>query len=115
MTIGERIKERRMQLDMTLLQLAEQIGVREATVQRYESGFVKNIKHKTIENLAKALKTTEAYLHGYNLSEYPEDEVNKTISKEAKKLAVMIDQLSGDDKQFMLDMLNKLKRLAVKE
>ena len=65
MTIGDRIKIKRTELGMTLLELANIVGVREATVQRYESGNIKNLKQETIAYLSDALKTTPAYLMGW--------------------------------------------------
>ena len=54
--LQERIKERRIALNLTLLDVANLIGVKEATAQRYESGEIKNIKHETIVELAKIFK-----------------------------------------------------------
>ena len=64
-TIQQRIKERRLAKGMTLLELAEQLGVKEATVQRYESGEIKNIKHNTIQRMAEVLDCSPAYLMGW--------------------------------------------------
>lgn len=64
-TIGERIKGRRLQLNLTLLQVADFLGVKEATAQRYESGEIKNIKHDTILKLSECLSCTPAYLMGW--------------------------------------------------
>lgn len=62
MTLGERIKRRREELGMTLLQVANQVGVSEATVQRYESGEIKNPKQPRIRALARALSVDVNYL-----------------------------------------------------
>lgn len=70
MTIGERIKEKRLENKMTLLEVANALGVKEATVQRYESGEIKNLKQHTIARLAEIFDTTPAYLMGW---EYEED------------------------------------------
>lgn len=64
-TIQERLKERRLALNLTLLDVAERLGVREATVQRYESGEIKNIKHDTIGKLAAILECSPSYLMGW--------------------------------------------------
>lgn len=64
--LQERIKERRTALGFTLLQLSELLGVKEATVQRYESGEIKNIKHETIVALAEILKCSPQYLMGWS-------------------------------------------------
>lgn len=63
--LNKRIKEKRTALGLTLVELASKVGVRDATIQRYESGEIKNIKKSTIVKLAKALNTTPAYLMGW--------------------------------------------------
>ena len=66
--LNDRIKQRRLQLGFTLLYVAEQLGVKEATAQRYESGEIKNIKHETIVCLAGILRCSPAYLMGWQES-----------------------------------------------
>lgn len=63
--LGSRIRQRRQSLDITLKQVAEQIGVQEATVQRYESGNIKNIPYDKIVLISEALKCSPAYLMGW--------------------------------------------------
>lgn len=65
-TLQERIKERRADSGFTLLEVAEMLGVKEATMQRYESGEIKNIKHDTIVELAKIFNCTPQYLMGWS-------------------------------------------------
>lgn len=65
MTIGEIIKQRREELGLTLEQIGDYIGVGKATVQRYESGEIKNLKQETIEKLSEILKVTPSYLMGW--------------------------------------------------
>lgn len=64
--LQERMKERRTTLNMTLLEVADKVGVKEATVQRYESGEIKNIKHETIVQLANLFKCSPQYLMGWS-------------------------------------------------
>ena len=66
MTLGDRIKEKRLQNKMTLLEVANRLGVKEATVQRYESGEIKNLKQHTIAKLAEIFDTSPAYLMGWD-------------------------------------------------
>lgn len=63
--LQKKIKEQRLKCNYTLAEVAELIGVKEATVQRYESGEIKNIKHDTIVRLANIFKCTPAYLMGW--------------------------------------------------
>lgn len=71
--VNDRIKERRLSHSMTLLQVADYLGVKEATVQRYESGEIKNIKHKTIGDLAKLFGCSPQYLMGWSDDPYDYD------------------------------------------
>lgn len=64
--IGEIIKNRREQLGLTLEEVGDHLGVGKATVQRYESGNIKNLKQETIEKIAQILKVDPCYLMGWD-------------------------------------------------
>ncbi len=68
--LQKRIKELRLKRGYTLSQLADLLNVKEATVQRYESGEIKNIKHHIIVQLASILNCSPSYLMGWE--ELPE-------------------------------------------
>lgn len=59
------IQKRRDELHLTLLDIAKKIGVSEATVQRYGSGSIKNIRQDKIAKLAAVLQITPAQLLGW--------------------------------------------------
>ena len=61
-TIGDRIKAQRLQVGLTLKEVADAINVQEATVQRYESGVIKNIPYIRLSKLAQVLSTSVQYL-----------------------------------------------------
>lgn len=63
-----RIKELRIEQGMTLLQLAEKLGVSESTAQRYESGQIKNLKYETIIELSKIFGYHPGYVMGWESS-----------------------------------------------
>lgn len=65
MGLPHNIKERRKELGLTLADVAKMVGVTEATVQRWESGNIKNLRQERIASLAIALDTTPAYLMGW--------------------------------------------------
>ncbi len=65
MTIGERIKERRLQLGLSADDLAEKLNKNRATIYRYESSFIESMPTTVLEPLAKVLQTTPAYLMGW--------------------------------------------------
>ena len=71
MTIGERIKQRRIQLGLSVDQVAEKIGKNRATVYRYESSEIERFPIDVLEPLAVALRTSPAYLMGWETETEP--------------------------------------------
>ena len=65
MTIGERIKKRRTELGLSVDDIAEKLGKGRATVYRYENGDIEKLPTTVLEPLAIVLKTTPAYLMGW--------------------------------------------------
>lgn len=65
MCFSKRMKQSREKQGMTLAELGRKIGKTEATVQRYESGNIKNLKNDTIESIATALNVNPAFLMGW--------------------------------------------------
>jgi transcriptional regulator with XRE-family HTH domain len=69
MTFGERLKRRRLKLNISAGELASLIGKNRATIYRYEKGDIGNIPVDIIDPLAEALDTTPEYLMGWTDSE----------------------------------------------
>lgn len=59
------LKHRRKELGLTLSQIANQMGVAEATVQRWESGNIKSIRYDKIGKLAEVLQVNPASFMGW--------------------------------------------------
>lgn len=82
MTIGERIKQRRLELGLSVDEVAEKLGKNRATVYRYESNEIENLPVGTLEPLAKILETTPAQLMGWDDDEsQASDERTKRLRK----------------------------------
>lgn len=78
MRIGERIKQRRLELGYTADALAKLLNKNRATIYRYENGDIENMPIDVLEPLAKALNTTPAYLMGW---QEPHQGSTSTLSK----------------------------------
>ena len=65
MHTGQRIKELRDAKGMTQEALGEKIGVTKATINKYETGIITNLKRATIADLSRALDVSPAYLMGW--------------------------------------------------
>ena len=105
MTLSEKIKQRRKELDYTLKYVANKMGVSEATAQRWESGNIANMRHSRISKLADVLKTTPSYLMGWDESISITDKekrlaekylkLKNSIDPKDRSIADVIDKLLG--------------------
>ena len=62
--VGERIKERRTELKLSMPELGKRISVNKSTIQRYEADGVDPKRAMIINGLAEALLTTPEWLTG---------------------------------------------------
>lgn len=83
--INDRIKKRRTDLGLTLLEVADALGVKEATAQRYESGAIKSIGHDTISKLSEILHCSPSYLMGW---EDTASVISSTVTPSAKEIII---------------------------
>ena len=60
--MGNYLSNRRKALGLTQRQIAELVDVSEATVSRWESGEIANMRRDRIAAYAKALKTTPSFI-----------------------------------------------------
>ena len=118
----QRIKELRLKQNMTLLELANKLGVSEGTVQRYESGNIRNLKYDTIVSLANIFGCTPAYLMGWEEGQNNGQQEGYYFNEEAAELAQEIYEdpelrmllkakrdLSKDDMDVIVNMIKALQ------
>ncbi|MEQ8198361.1 MAG: helix-turn-helix transcriptional regulator [Clostridiaceae bacterium] len=82
-----RLKERRAKLKLSYQELADKTGISKSTLQRYETGFIKNLSVDKLELLANALDTSPEYLMGWKkapVDAYLEFKSIKTIADALK-------------------------------
>ena len=92
--IMKRMKDRREELNMSYQTLSEKVGISKSTLQRYETGYKKNMPVDKLEAIADALNVSPSYLMGW-------DEYKPTT------LAAHFD---GDD--YTEDELDEIKQFA---
>lgn len=76
MQIGERLKNRRKELGLSVESIAEQLGVSYTTVYRYEASSITKIPVETFDKLCKILDITPAELMG-NADTTEKEDVSK--------------------------------------
>ena len=94
MNIGEKIKTLRIDLGLTQEELALAVGTKKQTIHKYETGIISNIPATKIKAIADKLKTTPAYLMGWEDSNFPAP----IITEDTTTFPVIGDIAAGFDK-----------------
>ena len=68
MTVGERIYKKRTELNLSVDDVAKKLNKNRATIYRYENNEIENLPASVLNALAEILKTTPAYLMGWDNS-----------------------------------------------
>ena len=104
--LSRKIKQLRIERDMTLEQVADIVGVGKSTVRKWETGMIANMKRDKIALLAKALGTTPAYLMGWK------EDAKESNSPDAIKLTEgetllleLFRQIPEDAQKMYLEVL----------
>lgn len=103
MNANELIKQRRKELNLTQKEVANCVGVSEATVSRWESGDIANMGRDKIALLSKVLNISPSIIAGYDedISSYSDDKLDKEIIK-------VFSRLSDEKQKQALDYLTFL-------
>ena len=64
MGFKDRLREKRVEANLTQAALAEKVSVTARTIQNYELGSRKPTKYEVVKKIAEALNTTPEYLLG---------------------------------------------------
>lgn len=66
MNVKDIIKNRRLQLNLTMKELADKVGVSEGTISRWESGEIQNMRRDKVLKLSSALNLEPGDIMGWN-------------------------------------------------
>jgi len=99
MTFGERVHALRLAKNMTLSDLSRLVGVSEATLNRYETGNIKNPKQERVSALAQALGVTEVALMGWD---------EEQLDVDVRLLAHDLQQLPPEKRKKAVSILQML-------
>lgn len=108
MTIGERIKARRIELGLSAEEVAKKIGKDRSTVYRYESNDIVKLPTTVLEPLARALNTTPASLMGYVDEEKHISPISQTSAGPAPSAAENLPPLTPRDERQIARDLEKM-------
>lgn len=105
MEIKDILKNRRIELGLTLEDVALKVNVSPATISRWETGDIANMRRDRIVALAKALEISPAVIMGWELPNErgPQaliDAYNKLNPTAQQKLRDYIDDLLSNPKNL---------------
>lgn len=101
MTIGDRIRKQRELAGISQTDLAEKVKISKQTLYKYENNIVTNIPSDKVEEIAKILNLSPAYLMGWidNLDNFNDN---------SKKSDFVVDMLSDAS---LMEHVKKLQDL----
>lgn len=99
-TFGERMKRIREEKNLTLEEVAFNIGLSKGTVSRYENGEIDNIPLNRVEDIAKLFNVSPEWLIGWSEERYRENEDNDDLKyikvmQSAKKSGIKPERLAA--------------------
>lgn len=101
--MGNRIKQLRLQANLTQEELGKVIGVNKAAIQKYESGQTMNMKRSKIAALSKYFKVDPTWLMGFDEDDFtPQKQENHEIDCD------LIDACFGKDAYKLVQTFLKL-------
>lgn len=104
MTTGDRIRQLRIEHQMTQEELGTKVGVQKAAIYKYENGLVVNLKRSVLEKLALVLDTTPTYLMGMEESEHNPS----TLTPQQSALLASFDQLNEEGQTKAVEYVEDL-------
>ena len=111
MEVKDIIRNRRLELDLTLEQIAQRVGVSKPTVMRWENWDIENMRADKIAKLAKALNTTPVYLMGWTDEKEIMDLGNNAkddLTSKEQELLEAFRRLLPEMQNFILESVKNL-------
>lgn len=78
-TVKDIIKEKRLEHNLTMKELAQKVGVSEGTISRWESGEIANMRRGAMVALSKVLEIPPAVLMGWDKEDVEREKKNDAI------------------------------------
>ena len=105
---GDRIRDFRQRLGLTLDDVAKHLGVGRQAIYKYEQGTVTNIPLENLEKMAALFGTTPGFLAGWD-EDPPDDPLpSQPRTPEARIIAKGIDQLSPEQREQALNVIRAM-------
>lgn len=114
MSVKDLIREKRLSLGMTMKEVADKVGVSEATISRWESGEISNMRRGAISALAKALNISPNEIMGWEQSEEYADD-SPSYYDDPEVAAIANEMKENPDIRVLFDATRGLKKESIEE
>ncbi|CRR16847.1 XRE family transcriptional regulator [Streptococcus equi subsp. equi] len=101
MDIGAKLKQRRLEVNVSVEELAKKLGVSKTTIYRYEKGEILKVPTEVLEKISKILNTNPAYFMGW--SDTPTPVQTQTL----QEIIVTSKQLEQPRQEKVLSFANE--------
>ena len=105
--VARNIKKYRKEENLTLKELAERVGISEATMQKYEAGNIKSVTIDMLHNIANALNVSPEDLTEWEKGEY-EAYRKQRHNDEESKLLKSYSMLTKGHKKVVRNLIKDL-------
>lgn len=110
--VGENIRHYRKLNGYTMKEIAEKIGITEATMQKYEVGKIGRVDIEMIQKIAGAIGTTPEQLTGWSSQPIQVDYLAHKITNDEYTLIEMFRKLDDDSQRNISDMVKRMYTYA---
>ena len=107
MTTGEKIRNRRLEMGMTMEDLGKAIGVQRSAINKYEKGLV-NIKSKTLVAIANALSIAPVLLMEDTDEDIEQYVTEVPQTREAMIISGGIDRMPQEKREQAIKVLQAI-------
>lgn len=101
------LKNRRLELGLTMREVADALGVSEATISRYESGDIQNMGIDKLQALAKILRCSPVYLMGFDVPVHSSD-----LSSDEEHFLFLFRGLNSEGQHKLMERAEELRELG---
>ena len=105
MDVKDILKNRRIEKQLTLDDVGRLVGVSAATISRWESGDIANMKRDKIVKLANALDISPAVIMGWNETDSSNNIPDQ--DPDIRRIERARQNMPEADKKFMMQMLER--------
>ena len=109
MEVNDFIRKRRIELGLLMQDVADAVGVSEATVSRWESGHIDNMRRDKIYALSKVLHVSPLVILGMKDFEEESDKKEDNVKKFTDAISTMTEDEQAELMNYMNFIISKRK------